>query len=79
MVLKYGPSGIGISTIMTDDGFMELDPYLLFINSIRSEQTRRKYQGRLNIFFDFIALPKGSQAERCKFLLINVRKIPIIH
>jgi hypothetical protein len=47
MVLKYGPSGIGISTIMTDDSFMELDPYLLFINSIRSEETRRKYQGRL--------------------------------
>jgi hypothetical protein len=47
MVLKYGPSEIDMFTIMTYDSFMELDPYLLFINSIRSEETRRKYQGRL--------------------------------
>ena len=69
MVLKYGPSEIDVFTIMTDDSFMELDPYLLFINSIRSEETKRKYLGRLITFFDFIALPKGSQTERCKIFI----------
>jgi len=70
MVLKYGYNDINMITIMTTlDGSMELDLYLLFINSINSEQTKRKYQGRLNIFFDFIALPKGNQTERCKIFI----------
>jgi integrase len=76
MVLKYGPSEIDVFTIMTDDSFMELDPYLLFINSIRSEQTKRKYQGRLNTFFDFIALPNVSQAERCKVFIDKSKENP---
>jgi hypothetical protein len=29
---------------------IELDPFSLFINAIREEQTRRKYQARLNTF-----------------------------
>ena len=44
-----------------------IDPYLLFVNSIRSEQTKRKYQGRLKSFFDYIELPDGTLDERCRF------------
>ena len=36
---------------------MELDPFSLFINAIRAEQTRTKYQARLNTFFDYISIP----------------------
>ncbi len=76
MVLKYGPSEIDVFTIMTDDSFMELGPYLLFINSVRSEQTKRKYQGRLNTFFDFIALPNVTQAERCNIFIDKSKENP---
>jgi hypothetical protein len=60
MVLKYGPGDNDISTMtaanmMNDDDMMELDPFLLFTSAIRSKQTKAKYQGRLNIFFEFIS------------------------
>ena len=44
---------------------MELDPFSLFINAIRAEQTRRKYQARLNTFFDYISIPNSNLEERC--------------
>ncbi len=60
MVLKYGPRHNNLSiNMMDDDSLMELEPFLLFINSIRSNQTRQKYQSRSTTFFDFIALPDG--------------------
>ena len=68
MVLKYGPSEIDVFTIMTDDSFMELDPYLLFINSIRSRGNKKKVS-RMIKHFDFIALPNVTQAERCKIFI----------
>jgi integrase len=50
---------------------MELDPFSLFINAIRAEQTRRKYQSRLNTFFDYISLPDTNLKERCNLFVKN--------
>ncbi len=50
---------------------MELDPFSLFINAIRAEQTRTKYQARLNTFFDYISLPDTNLEERCKKFIHN--------
>src|SRR6478735_11937557 len=50
---------------------MELDPFSLFINAIRAEQTRRKYQARLNTFFDYISIPNSNLEERCKIFVKN--------
>src|SRR3954451_5058888 len=50
---------------------MELDAFSLFINAIRAEQTRRKYQARLNTFFDYISIPNSNLEERCKIFVKN--------
>ena len=50
---------------------MELDPFSLFINAIRANQTRRKYQARLNTFFDYISIPETNLEERCKIFVNN--------
>jgi hypothetical protein len=71
MVLKHGPNDNDISTMMIDDNLMETDAFLLFSNALRSKQTKQKYQRRLEIFFDFIALPKVSLNERCKIFVKN--------
>jgi hypothetical protein len=54
-VLNYGSHNNNdnieaIESIMLDNE-MDLDPYLLFGNAIRSPLTRQKYFGRLNSFF----------------------------
>ena len=59
-VLKYG-SHNKINEIETMDSMMmdnsvDLDPYLLFVNSIRSPLTRQKYFARLASFFDFYSI-----------------------
>jgi len=46
------------------ESFMEMIPSF-FINAIRTEQTRRKYQARLNTFFDYISIPNSNLEERC--------------
>jgi hypothetical protein len=51
----------------------ELDPFSLFINAIRAEQTRRKYQARFNTFFDFISISNKNLEERCKIFVNNCR------
>ncbi len=61
---------------MMVDNYMELEPFLLFTNAIRSPQTRAKYQGRLNTFFDFISLPHGNLNERCKVFIKNCQESP---
>lgn len=55
---------------------MELDPFLLLINSIRSNQTRQKYQSRLTTFFDFIELPDAPLEERCKIFIDKSKENP---
>ncbi len=70
MVLKYGTvdNDITYMTVnMNGVDLMALDPFLLFTIAIRSNQTKDKYQRRLDIFFDFIALPKANLNERCIF------------
>jgi integrase len=60
-----------VATHMTSnvDNWLELDPYLLYLNAIRSPLTRQKYNGRLNSFFDFIQIPQESLEERCKIFV----------
>jgi hypothetical protein len=48
-----------------------LDPFSLFINAIRAERTRRKYQARLNTFFNYIFLPDTNIEERCNLFIKN--------
>src|SRR6478735_11975056 len=55
---------------------MELDPFSLFINAIRAEQTRAKYQARLNTFFDYISLPGTNLEERCILFVKNCQSNP---
>jgi integrase len=55
---------------------MELDAFSLFINAIRAEQTRRKYQARLNTFFNFISIPDINLQERCKIFVKNCQSNP---
>jgi integrase len=55
----------------TDGSLMEMEPFELFINAIRSSQTREKYQSRLQSFFDFILLPKTDLNERCRIFVAN--------
>ncbi len=58
------------------DTEMDLYPYLLFVNAIRSPLTRQKYFGRLNSFFDFILIPSGNLDERCKLFVSNCNENP---
>ena len=46
---------------------MDLNPFSLFTNTIRADQTRRKYQARSNTFFYYILIPDTNLQERCKF------------
>jgi len=55
----------------TIDNLMDLDPYLLFSNAIRSPLTRQKYNGRLSSFFDFISLPPSRLEDRCRIFVQN--------
>ena len=55
----------------TDGSLMEIEPFELFINVIRSCQARKKCQSRLQSFFDFILLPKADLNERCKMFMAN--------
>jgi hypothetical protein len=42
------------------------DPYSMFMFAMRSPKTREKCVGRLAAFFDFVEVPEGTIAERCK-------------
>jgi hypothetical protein len=44
----------------------ESDPYSMFTFAMRSPKTREKCIGRLAAFFDFVEVPSGTIAERCK-------------
>ena len=52
----------------------ELYPFSLFINAIRADQTRRKYQALLNTFFDYISIPNTNLEERCKIFVKNCHR-----
>lgn len=58
------------------DNEMDLDPYLLFVNVIRSQLTRQKYFGRLNAFFDFISIPGSSLGDRCRLFITKCNENP---
>jgi hypothetical protein len=44
----------------------ESDPYSMFLFAMRSPKTREKCIGRLAAFFDFVEVPSGALAGRCK-------------
>ena len=58
------------------DNEMDLDPYLLLVNVIRSPLTQQKYFGRLNSFFEFILIPAGALEERCKTFVSKCNENP---
>ncbi|HEX5186685.1 MAG TPA: hypothetical protein VFV86_07325 [Nitrososphaeraceae archaeon] len=50
---------------------MNKDPYTIFLNAIKSSQTREKYNRRFKIFLDFIKIPGDTMKDRCIFLYEN--------
>jgi len=53
---------------------MHSDPYSLFLNAIKSPETREKYDRRLLIFIDFLKIPGSTMKERCIFLTDESKK-----
>lgn len=47
---------------------MNADPHTIFINAIKSPNTREKYDRRLKIFLDFIKIPGDDMKDRCILL-----------
>ena len=41
------------------------DPYAIFMYAIKSPLTRKKYEGRLAKFFDFMGIAGGTLEGRC--------------
>jgi hypothetical protein len=62
-------------TIEDYDSLIELDHYSLFINATPTDQTKRKYQARLNVFFDYISILDTNIEKRCKVFLQNCRDV----
>jgi hypothetical protein len=85
-MLKYEPSHNNTEGVMPKvartieeqdyESSMDLDPFSLFINAIRAEQTKRKYQARLNTFFDYISIPTTNLEEKCKIFIKNYQDNP---
>ena len=50
------------------------DPCSLFLNAIKSSETREKYDRRLLIFIDFLKIPGSTMKERCIFLAEEGKK-----
>ncbi len=61
---------------MLTNELQDLEPFLLYINAIRSGETREKYQRRLKIFFDFIQLPNLTLQYRCNIFVHNSKNNP---
>jgi integrase len=53
---------------------MDADPYSLFLNAIKSSETREKYNRRLKIFLDFLKIPGLTMKEKCIFLADESKK-----
>ena len=53
---------------------MHSDPYSLFLNAIKSSETREKYDRRLLLFLDFLKIPGSTMKERCIFLTEDSKK-----
>ena len=52
----------------------EMDPFSLFLFSLKSRESRLKYSQRINRFFDFIEVPSGDTALRCKVFVQKGRE-----
>jgi hypothetical protein len=47
---------------------LEVSPYSLFVGSIRSPETRKKYLQRMGYFFNYLSIPPHSPEERFEIL-----------
>ena len=47
---------------------MHTDPCSLFLNAIKTSQTREKYNRRFKIFLTFLKIPGNTMKDRCIFL-----------
>jgi len=52
-----------------DKNSMKIDPYSIFLHSMKSSVTKKKYIRRLEMFFDFIEIPGKSMDDRCKYFV----------
>jgi len=74
MVLIYGPDHNNYGMQLNE--LMDLDPYELYVNAIRSEETKEKYHRRLRIFFDYVQLPDMRFENRCRLFIKNCEDNP---
>ncbi len=75
MALICGPDDNNNIRLSVNE-LQDLDPFMLYTNSIRSSETREKYRRRLKVFFDFIKLPNISFEERCDIFVQNSKNNP---
>ena len=54
MLIEKGPSVLSLETKEAENGNEELDPWMLYIYSIKSPATKEKYLLRLGKFLDYI-------------------------
>jgi integrase len=64
-----------VSEINIHNDFQEIDPYNLFIYSLRSPYTKESYIRRLKKFFEVMCV-KGDIVECCNYLVKNGRENP---
>ena len=71
-VLQSGNHNIGIYDKL-DDNSLNVNPYTLFLHAMKSPITKKKYSRRLEMFFDFLKIPRESLEERCLYFVNNGR------
>jgi hypothetical protein len=73
-----------------DEKTTKIDPYTMFLHVMRSPVTKKKYSRRLEMFFDFIQIPRKSIEDRCqtfvdkgqddiKWIYTNILRFVLFH
>jgi hypothetical protein len=56
------------SSSQVEEFQLEVDPYSLFIGSIRSPETKKKYLQRMGYFFDYLNIRQNYEEENFEVL-----------
>ena len=56
-VLESGNHNVSSHDYQDDNG-LNVNPYTMFLHAMKSPVTKKKYSRRLEMFFDFIKIPK---------------------
>lgn len=50
-----------------DENSIRIDPYTMFLHTMKSPVTKTKYSRRLEMFFDFLEIPRESKRKMFNF------------